>query len=48
MYRFNSILALISVFFKLDKEDKIYIIVMMSLATILLLSALINLPNYKI
>jgi hypothetical protein len=41
-------LALISIFFKLDKEDKIYIIVMISLATMIMITALVNLPNYKI
>lgn len=38
-------LALVSIFFKLDKEDKIYIIVMTTLATILLVSAFIELIN---
>lgn len=38
--------ALMSIFFKLDKEDKIYIIVMVTLTTMILVSALINLPNY--
>lgn len=41
-------LGVISIFFKLDKEDKIYIIIMMTLTMMLLVSALINLPNYKI
>lgn len=40
--------ALYSIFFKLDKEDKIYIIVMVTLITMIMISALINLPNYKI
>lgn len=38
--------ALIAIFFKLDKEDKVYIIVMIILATIILVNAFINLPNY--
>ena len=38
--------ALYSIFFKLDKGDKIYIIVMVTLIT--MISALINLPNYRI
>lgn len=34
--------ALIAIFFKLDKEDKIYIIVMITLATIIYVSVLVE------
>ena len=40
--------ALISIFCKLDRGDKIYIIIMVTLITMIMISALINLPNYEI
>lgn len=40
--------ALYSIFFKLDKGDKIYIIIMVTLITMIMITALINLPKYEI
>lgn len=38
-----ALLGLFSIFFKLDKEDKIYIVVMTTLVTTIMITAIYNL-----
>lgn len=38
-----ALLGLFSIFFKLDKEDKIYIVIMTTLITMIMISAVYNL-----